>query len=172
MAKRKGEYKVAWSYSWGFQESHNSSFAVGKGYLHNMSNSSLTCVPQNHAPKQLCLTSGSPRQFSSWPKASDLSLLLPPAPPPPLVLAVTFTFVLWVLLKWPLRTTMHCIKGLRTTNRGVLLLLKNAGNSARVGAENTALYRTHPGQLFWWSSASQIQRSFHQTSHEEEQRGK
>ncbi|CAL8257348.1 unnamed protein product [Gadus morhua 'NCC'] len=67
---------------------------------------------------------------------------------------------------------MHCIKGLRTTNRGILLLLKNAGNSARVGAENTALYRTHPWQLFWWSSASQLQRSFHQTTHKEEQRGK
>ncbi|CAL8325078.1 unnamed protein product [Merluccius merluccius] len=66
---------------------------------------------------------------------------------------------------------MHCIKGLRTTNAGILLLLNNAATSARLGAGSTALLRTQPaGQLLcWWSSASQGQRSLHKrtTPHDE-----
>ncbi|KAJ3586584.1 hypothetical protein NHX12_012981 [Muraenolepis orangiensis] len=66
---------------------------------------------------------------------------------------------------------MHCIKGLRTANIGVFLLLKSAANSSRVGAENAASsLRTQPGQLLWWSSAPQSRRSFH-TQEPREARG-
>uniref|UniRef100_A0AAQ4RLE1 glutaminase n=1 Tax=Gasterosteus aculeatus aculeatus TaxID=481459 RepID=A0AAQ4RLE1_GASAC len=50
---------------------------------------------------------------------------------------------------------MHCLKGLRTTNPGILQLFKNAGLSARVGADGSALSRTQqPASLPCWAAAS------------------
>ncbi|KAF7664397.1 hypothetical protein LDENG_00178150 [Lucifuga dentata] len=58
---------------------------------------------------------------------------------------------------------MHCLKRLRTTNPGILQLLKNAGISARVGADNTVLSRAQkPVHLPYWAAASHhTLRSFH-----------
>ncbi|XP_040008113.1 glutaminase liver isoform, mitochondrial-like isoform X1 [Xiphias gladius] len=50
---------------------------------------------------------------------------------------------------------MHCLKGLRTANPGILQLIKNAGISARVGADNVVLSRTQqPVLLPCWVAAS------------------
>ncbi|XP_071399586.1 glutaminase kidney isoform, mitochondrial-like [Centroberyx affinis] len=58
---------------------------------------------------------------------------------------------------------MHCLKSLRTANPGILQLLKNAGISTRVGADNIVLSRMQqPVQLAYWGAASpHILRSFH-----------
>ncbi|KAM4609794.1 glutaminase liver isoform, mitochondrial [Polymixia lowei] len=68
---------------------------------------------------------------------------------------------------------MHCIKSLRTTNTGILQLLKNTVNSARVGTDNIVLSRTHqPVQLLYWSAASHIQRSLHHQVGPDEDHGR
>ncbi|KAM3871907.1 glutaminase kidney isoform, mitochondrial-like [Diretmus argenteus] len=58
---------------------------------------------------------------------------------------------------------MHCLKSLWTTNPGILQLLKNAGISARAGADSVVWSRMQqPGQLLSWGAASpHIQRSVH-----------
>ncbi|XP_060913584.1 glutaminase kidney isoform, mitochondrial-like isoform X1 [Labrus mixtus] len=59
---------------------------------------------------------------------------------------------------------MHCLKSLRTANPGVLQLFKNAGISARVGADSIVLSRTQqPVPLPGWAAASpHTHRAFHQ----------
>ncbi|XP_073325923.1 glutaminase kidney isoform, mitochondrial [Pagrus major] len=59
---------------------------------------------------------------------------------------------------------MHCLKSLRTANPGILQLFKNAGISARVGADNIVLSRTQqPVSLPCWAGASpQTHRAFHE----------
>ncbi|XP_042348133.1 glutaminase kidney isoform, mitochondrial [Plectropomus leopardus] len=59
---------------------------------------------------------------------------------------------------------MHCLKSLRTANPGILQLFKNAGISARVGAENIVLSRMQqPVPLPCWVAASpHTHRAFHQ----------
>ncbi|KAK9514932.1 hypothetical protein VZT92_025613 [Zoarces viviparus] len=59
---------------------------------------------------------------------------------------------------------MHCLKSLRTTNPGILQLFKNAGISARVGADSIVLSRTQsPVFLPCWAAASpHTHRAFHQ----------
>ncbi|XP_076597450.1 glutaminase kidney isoform, mitochondrial-like [Chaetodon auriga] len=59
---------------------------------------------------------------------------------------------------------MHCLKSLRTANPGILQLFKNAGISARVGADNSVLSRTQqPVPLPCWAAASpHTHRAFHQ----------
>ncbi|XP_006796580.1 glutaminase kidney isoform, mitochondrial-like [Neolamprologus brichardi] len=50
---------------------------------------------------------------------------------------------------------MHCLKSLRTANPGILQLFKNAGISARVGADSMVLSRTQqPVLLPCWAAAS------------------
>ncbi|XP_070695345.1 glutaminase kidney isoform, mitochondrial [Pempheris klunzingeri] len=58
---------------------------------------------------------------------------------------------------------MHCLKSLRTANPGISQLFKNAGISARVGADNIVLSRTQqPVPLPCWAAASpHTQRAFH-----------
>ncbi|XP_071332900.1 glutaminase kidney isoform, mitochondrial [Trachinotus anak] len=58
---------------------------------------------------------------------------------------------------------MHCLKSLRTANPGILQLFKNAGISARVGADNIVLSRTQqPVPLPCWVAASpHTSRAFH-----------
>lgn len=58
---------------------------------------------------------------------------------------------------------MHCLKSLRTANPGILQLFKNAGISARVGADNIVLSRTQqPVPLPCWVAASpHTHRAFH-----------
>ncbi|TNN73137.1 Glutaminase kidney isoform, mitochondrial [Liparis tanakae] len=58
---------------------------------------------------------------------------------------------------------MHCLKSLRTTNPGILQLFKNAGVSARAGADNIVLSRTQqPVLLPCWAAASpHAHRAFH-----------
>ncbi|TMS15973.1 Glutaminase liver isoform, mitochondrial [Larimichthys crocea] len=58
---------------------------------------------------------------------------------------------------------MHCLKSLRKTNPGILQLFKNAGSSARVGADNIVLSRTQqPVHLPCWAAASpHTHRAFH-----------
>ncbi|KAM7411577.1 hypothetical protein PAMA_021529 [Pampus argenteus] len=58
---------------------------------------------------------------------------------------------------------MHCLKNLRTTNPGILQLFKNAGISARVGADSIVLSRTQkPVPLPCRASASpHIHRALH-----------
>ncbi|XP_041654776.1 glutaminase kidney isoform, mitochondrial isoform X2 [Cheilinus undulatus] len=58
---------------------------------------------------------------------------------------------------------MHCLKRLRTANPGVLQLFKNAGISARVGADSIVVSRTQqPVSLPCWAAASPlIHRAFH-----------
>uniref|UniRef100_A0AAZ3RS58 glutaminase n=1 Tax=Oncorhynchus tshawytscha TaxID=74940 RepID=A0AAZ3RS58_ONCTS len=54
---------------------------------------------------------------------------------------------------------MHCLKRLRTTNAGVLQLLKHAVNSARVGSDSNGLSRIEQqSQLLCTSAASHSQR--------------
>ncbi|XP_029575824.1 glutaminase kidney isoform, mitochondrial [Salmo trutta] len=54
---------------------------------------------------------------------------------------------------------MHCLKRLRTTNAGVLQLLKHAVNSARVGSDGNGLSRIEQqSQLLCTSAASHSQR--------------
>ncbi|XP_033484394.2 glutaminase liver isoform, mitochondrial [Epinephelus lanceolatus] len=59
---------------------------------------------------------------------------------------------------------MHCLKSLRTANPGILQLFKNAGISARVGAENIVWSRTQqPVHLPCWAAASpHTHRAFHE----------
>lgn len=59
---------------------------------------------------------------------------------------------------------MHCLKSLRTANPGILQLFKNAGISARVGAENIVWSRTQqPVHLPCWAAASpHTNRAFHE----------
>ncbi|XP_065817612.1 glutaminase kidney isoform, mitochondrial isoform X2 [Labrus bergylta] len=59
---------------------------------------------------------------------------------------------------------MHCLKSLRTANPGVLQLFKNAGISARVGADSIVLSRTqqpvpHP---CWAAASPHTHRALHQ----------
>lgn len=58
---------------------------------------------------------------------------------------------------------MHCLKSLRTANPGIFQLLKNAGISARLGADSIVLSRTQqPVPLPCWAAASsQTNRAFH-----------
>lgn len=58
---------------------------------------------------------------------------------------------------------MHCLKSLRIANPGILQLFKNAGISARVGADSTVLSRTQqPVPLPCWAAASpHIHRAIH-----------
>ncbi|KAM7404986.1 hypothetical protein PAMP_012279 [Pampus punctatissimus] len=58
---------------------------------------------------------------------------------------------------------MHCLKSLRTANPGILQLFKNAGISARVGADSIVLSRSQkPVPLPCWASASpHIHRALH-----------
>ncbi|XP_018556674.1 LOW QUALITY PROTEIN: glutaminase kidney isoform, mitochondrial [Lates calcarifer] len=58
---------------------------------------------------------------------------------------------------------MHCLKSLRTANPGIFQLFKNAGISARVGADNIVLSRTQqPVSLPCWVAASpHTNRAFH-----------
>lgn len=50
---------------------------------------------------------------------------------------------------------MHCLKSLRTANPGIVQLFKNAGISARVGADSFVLSRTQqPVPLPCWAAAS------------------
>ncbi|XP_038864485.1 glutaminase kidney isoform, mitochondrial-like [Salvelinus namaycush] len=59
---------------------------------------------------------------------------------------------------------MHCLKRLRTTNAGVLQLLKHAVNSARVGSDSNGLSRIEQQSQLLCSSAashSQRQQPFH-----------
>ncbi|XP_051279979.1 glutaminase kidney isoform, mitochondrial-like [Dicentrarchus labrax] len=50
---------------------------------------------------------------------------------------------------------MHCLKSLRTANPGILQVFKNAGVSARVGADNIVLSRTQqPVLVPCWAAAS------------------
>ncbi|XP_076022840.1 glutaminase kidney isoform, mitochondrial-like [Genypterus blacodes] len=58
---------------------------------------------------------------------------------------------------------MHCLKSLRTTNPGILQLLKNAGIFARFGPDSTVLSRTQqPVLLPYWAAASHhTHRAFH-----------
>ncbi|XP_029011801.1 glutaminase liver isoform, mitochondrial-like [Betta splendens] len=57
---------------------------------------------------------------------------------------------------------MHCLKRLRTANPGILLLFKNSGISARLGADNIVLSRTQPPlPIPCWAAASpHTQRAF------------
>ncbi|XP_062247289.1 glutaminase kidney isoform, mitochondrial isoform X1 [Platichthys flesus] len=59
---------------------------------------------------------------------------------------------------------MHWLKSLRTANPGILQLFKNAGISARAGADNIVLSRTQqPVPLPCWVAASpHTHRAFHQ----------
>ncbi|XP_067095571.1 glutaminase kidney isoform, mitochondrial-like isoform X1 [Osmerus mordax] len=57
---------------------------------------------------------------------------------------------------------MHCLKRLRTSNSGVLQLLKYVVNSSRVGGDSKVIFRKEqPVQLFCVSAASHIQQPFH-----------
>ncbi|XP_030278139.1 glutaminase kidney isoform, mitochondrial [Sparus aurata] len=59
---------------------------------------------------------------------------------------------------------MHCLKSLRTANPGILQLFKNAGISARVGADIIVLSRTQQAvSLPCWAAASpHTHRAFHE----------
>lgn len=71
--------------------------------------------------------------------------------------------VLWIIKRWALLITMHCLKSLRTANPGILQLFKNAGISARVGADSMVLSRTQqPVLLPCWAAASpHTHRAYH-----------
>ncbi|XP_008281895.1 glutaminase kidney isoform, mitochondrial [Stegastes partitus] len=68
---------------------------------------------------------------------------------------------------------MHCLKSLRTANPGILQLFKNAGISARLGADSIVLSRTQqPVSLPCWAAASpHTHRAFHQQQNPDEDQG-
>ncbi|KAF3697117.1 Glutaminase kidney isoform, mitochondrial [Channa argus] len=66
---------------------------------------------------------------------------------------------------------MQCLKNLRTANLGILQLFKNAGISARFGAENIILSRTQQPVLLpcWVAASPYAHRVFHQEGLDVEQ---
>ncbi|XP_032377262.1 glutaminase liver isoform, mitochondrial [Etheostoma spectabile] len=56
---------------------------------------------------------------------------------------------------------MHCLKSLRTANPGILQLFKNAGISARVGADNIVLSRTQQHVPCWAAASPHAHKAFH-----------
>lgn len=56
---------------------------------------------------------------------------------------------------------MHCLKSLRTANPGILQLFKNAGISARVGADNIVLSRTQQPVPCWAAASPHTHKAFH-----------
>lgn len=67
---------------------------------------------------------------------------------------------------------MHCLKSLRTANPGILQLFKNAGISARLGADSIVLSRTQQPVLPCWAAASpHTHRAFHQQQSPDEDQG-
>ncbi|XP_028264732.1 glutaminase liver isoform, mitochondrial isoform X2 [Parambassis ranga] len=68
---------------------------------------------------------------------------------------------------------MHCLKNLRTANPGILQLFKNAGVSARLGADSTVWSRIQqPVPLPCWVAASpHNHRVFHQQHGSDEEQG-
>ncbi|XP_035512028.1 glutaminase kidney isoform, mitochondrial [Morone saxatilis] len=58
---------------------------------------------------------------------------------------------------------MHCLKSLRTANPGILQVFKNAGVSARAGADNIVLSRTQQPVLVpcWAAASPHTHRAFH-----------
>ncbi|KAM9342898.1 glutaminase liver isoform, mitochondrial-like [Pholidichthys leucotaenia] len=59
---------------------------------------------------------------------------------------------------------MHCLKSLRTANLGILQLFKNAGISARVGADSSLTFPRTQGPVpfpCWVTGSPHTQRNFH-----------